>query len=71
MRHRTTFDLRIAEQATGVAQANGAAWRREGEAGRSIRALAAIALVALAARLDTPIPTARQRDAALMPTGPA
>jgi hypothetical protein len=68
---RTTFDLRIAEHATGVARINGAAWRQEGETRRSIRALAASALVALARRLDTAVSPARQRDMAHMPTNPA
>lgn len=68
---QTTVDLRIAEHTTGVARVNGAAWRREGEPRRSIRATVAGALFALAARLDTVVSTARQRDAARMPTSPA
>ena len=49
---RTTFDLRMAEHTATTARINQGDWQRQGEPkGRTIRAVLAGVLIALAARL--------------------
>ena len=63
---RTEFDLRLAAHTATTTRADRGAWRQQGLGRHPVRAALAVALLALAARLDDAALLARRADQALI-----